>query len=130
ISDSSEIKRQIEDLIREYFSVIENKLDFVLGKTRLPLTAAAYSWGEVVEALDSLLSQQVTMGEKVRQFEAMFAEYVGVRYAVMVNSGSSANLIALYVLTNPTLGNRIKPGDEVITPAVTWVTTVFPIINW
>jgi len=69
------------------------------------------------------------MGKKVEQFESLFADYIGTKYAIMVNSGSSANLLALSLLTNPTLKNRIEPGDEIITPAITWATTVFPIIN-
>ncbi len=129
MSEGMEIKRQIEDLVREYFSGMKRKVEFVPGKTRIPLITASYDWEEVVEALDSLLSTQVTMGHKVKQFESMFAEYIGVRHAVMVNSGSSANLLALSILTNPLLENRIKPGDEIITPAVTWATTVWPIIN-
>ena len=72
----------------------------------------------------------LTMGEKVKQFEHMFAKYIGTRFAIMVNSGSSANLLALATLTNPALGNHLKPGDEIITPAVTWATTVFPIIQF
>ena len=74
----------------------------------------------MLEALDSLMSGWVTMGKKVQRFEAMFASYIGVDYAIMVNSGSSANLLALAALELP-------PGSEVITPAVTWATTVFPI---
>jgi CDP-6-deoxy-D-xylo-4-hexulose-3-dehydrase len=57
----------------------------------------------------------------------MFAEYIGVRHAIMVNSGSSANLIAFSILTNPVIDRQIMPGDEVIVPAVTWSTSVFPI---
>ena len=124
-----EIKRQIDNLVREYFSGMKSKPEFVPGKTRIPLIVPSYDWEEVAEALDSLLSTQVTMGQKVKQFESMFAEYVGVRYAIMVNSGSSANLLALAILTNRFLENRIKPGDEIITPAVTWATTVWPIID-
>ena len=129
MSEGIEIKRQIEDLIKEIFFVMKSKVEFVPGKTRIPLVAPSYDWEEVVEALDSLLSTQVTMGQKVKQFESMFAEYIGVRHAVMVHSGSSANLLALSILINPFLENRIKQGDEVITPAVTWATTVWPIIN-
>ena len=97
------------------------------GETRIPLIAPSYGWEEVWEALDSLLSGHVTMGEKVRRFEAAFARYLGVRHAVMVNSGSSANLLALATLTSPQLERPLAPGDEVITPAVTWATTVWPI---
>ena len=97
------------------------------GETRIPLIAPSYGWEEVWEALDSLLSGHATMGEKVCRFEAAFARYLGVRHAVMVTSGSSANLLALATLTSPQLERPLAPGDEVITPAVTWATTVWPI---
>lgn len=93
---------------------------FIPGVTRVPLNVPTYGAPEVVEALDSLMSGWVTMGKKVKRFEEMWAEYIGVEHAVMVNSGSSANLLALSCL-------GLKPGDEVITPALTWATTVFPI---
>ncbi|MDQ7827801.1 MAG: DegT/DnrJ/EryC1/StrS family aminotransferase [Armatimonadota bacterium] len=69
------------------------------------------------------------MGEKVKQFERLFAAYLGVRHAVMVNSGSSANLIALSLLSHPELANHLRAGDEVIVPAVPWSTTVFPVLQ-
>ena len=124
----TEIRRKIRNLIKESFSY-ERAVKFISGKTAIPLMVPSYGWEEVCEALDSLLDTQVTMGEKVKRFEAMFAEYIGVRFAIMVNSGSSANLLALSILTNPVLKNRIRPGDEIITPAVTWATTIYPIIN-
>lgn len=123
-----QVKHEIEDLIKNYYSQ-KRKPRFALGKTRIPLNIPSYDWEEVCEAIESLLSTYVTMGKKVAQFESMFADYIGVKYATMVNSGSSANLIALSILTNPMLKERIQPGDEIITPAVTWATTVFPIIN-
>jgi CDP-6-deoxy-D-xylo-4-hexulose-3-dehydrase len=69
------------------------------------------------------------MGSKVKKFEQAFANYNGSKHAVMVNSGSSANLLALSVLTNPLVPNHIKKGSEIVTPAVTWATTVYPIAN-
>ena len=69
------------------------------------------------------------MGKKVKQFEEMFAKYLGSKHAVMVNSGSSANLLAMSVLTNSMIKSSMSPGSEVITPAVTWVTTIYPIVN-
>jgi len=87
---------------------------------RIPLNVPTYGRAEIDEAIDSLESGWVTCGKKVEAFEKMWAEYIGVRHAVMTNSGSSANLLALTVL-------GLKPGDEVITPALTWATTVFPI---
>ncbi len=119
---------KIAPYIRKHFQV-SRKNEFVPGKTRIPLTVPTYGSEEVEEALDSLLSTWVSMGKKVKRFEAMFAKYLGSKHAVMVNSGSSANLLALSVLTNPMFRDRIEPGSEIITPAVTWVTTVYPIAN-
>jgi CDP-6-deoxy-D-xylo-4-hexulose-3-dehydrase len=120
---------KIQEMIKEYFLLRDKTYEFIPGKTRIPLQLPTYNWEEVNEALDSLLSTWVTMGRKVERFEHMFAEYLGIRYAVMVNSGSSANLVALSILTNPTLRNKIPPGSEIITPATTWATTVYPIVN-
>jgi len=124
----NEFLPQIRELVKEYFTR-QAERRFEPGISKIPLIAPSYGWEEVAEAIDSMLTTKVTMGEKVRQFESMFADYIGVNHAIMVNSGSSANLLALSVVTNPLLKNRIKPGDEIITPAVTWATTVWPIIN-
>lgn len=102
---------------------------FVPGKTKIGLAAPQYGSEEVIEALDSMLSTSLTMGEKVRKFEQMFADYVGCRHGIMVNSGSSANLLMMSVLTNPLYSRCIKPGGEVITPAITWATTAYPVAN-
>ncbi|MEW6775199.1 MAG: aminotransferase class I/II-fold pyridoxal phosphate-dependent enzyme [Bdellovibrionota bacterium] len=120
-----EIRKEIHRLVAEYFS---------LGLSappagRLPLVAPAYGPEEVNESIDSLLSTFVTMGEKVFEFERRFAKRVGAAEAVMVNSGSSANLLALAALANPAFEGPLKPGDEVIVPAVTWSTSVWPIVQ-
>src|SRR5437667_5984235 len=117
----------IRPYIRKHFQL--TKTEFVPGNTRITLTVPTYGTEEVEEAIDSLLSTWVTMGAKVKKFEEAFAEYNGSKHAVMVNSGSSANLLALSVLTNPILPDHIEKGSEIITPAVTWATTVYPIAN-
>ena len=98
---------------------------------QVPLNAPTFGTDEVMEAIECLLSQNVTMGDKVKAFEAQFAEYLGVRHAVMVNSGSSANLLVLAAATNPAWSSplRLQAGDEVLVPAVTWSTTLWPVIN-
>ena len=118
---------RIRPYLRKHFQVTST--EFVPGKTRIPLTVPTYGSEEVEEAVDSLLSTWVTMGEKVKKFEEAFAKYNGSKHAVMVNSGSSANLLALSVLTNSLIPNHIEKGSEIITPAVTWETTVYPIAN-
>lgn len=112
--------QQIAGMVEQFMAGYDEPREFVLGKTRIPLNVPTYGAPEVIEALDSLMSTWVTMGAKVKAFETMFAEYVGQSYGVMTNSGSSANLLALSCL-------GLQPGDEVITPALTWATTVFPI---
>lgn len=112
---------EIASGVRKLMAVHDEPREFVYGKTRIPLNVPTYGAPEVIEALDSLISTWVTMGKKVKTFEEMFAEYMGRWFGVMVNSGSSANLLALSLIYG------LQPGDEVITPALTWATTVFPI---
>jgi len=125
--ERDELMEKISDLINQFYS---SKIDsFVPGKTQIPIAKPPYDAKEIIEVIDSLTSTWVTMGKKVRKFEEKFAEYIGTKHAIMVNSGSSANLLALAILTNPKLKNRLQPNDEIITPALTWVTTVYPILN-
>ena len=119
-------KKITKKFILDNFSKDEKKS----SSKKISLGYPSYGWEEVYEALESMLEMKTTMGEKVKKFEKLFAKYVGVKYALMVNSGSSANLLALSILSNPILKNkRIKENDEIITPAITWSTTVFPIVN-
>ena len=128
MTNNVNIKETIRELVYEYF-LGKEKIKFIKEHTRIPLNVPSYGPEEVSEAIDSLLTGQLTMGNKVKDFEMMFARYLGRKHAIMVNSGSSANLLALSVLTNPVVKGHIQPGDEVITPAITWATTVFPIVN-
>ena len=118
---------KISRLLQQHFE--NSKEEFIPGKTKISIASPTYGFAEVNEALDSLLSTWVTMGKKVKKFENSFARYIDSKYSVMVNSGSSANLLALSILTNPKFSKRIEAGSEVLTPAVTWATTLFPIIN-
>jgi CDP-6-deoxy-D-xylo-4-hexulose-3-dehydrase len=98
----------------------------------IPLTSVTFGDEEIAEALDSLRSGFVTMGEKCRRFEEAFSALHEDRHAVFVNSGSSANLLALFGLFNPGKGDGIggfEPGSEVIVPAVAWSTTIWPIVQ-
>lgn len=91
-----------------------------------PLATSTWDDSEYQALQDVIASGRFTMGEKVREFEAAFAKHFGSKYAVMVNSGSSANLIAIAAaVEHPELD--INPGDEVIVPAVSWATTYYPI---
>ncbi|MBI4894355.1 MAG: DegT/DnrJ/EryC1/StrS family aminotransferase [Candidatus Aenigmarchaeota archaeon] len=127
MENKDELRGKIDKLIDSYFEGEDEK--FVPGKSKVSLQVPSYGSEEVKEVVDSLFSKFVTMGEKVRKFEGSFSGYLGSRYGTMTNSGSSANLIALSVLTEPSFKGRMMPGDEVITPGVTWITTVTPIAN-
>jgi CDP-4-dehydro-6-deoxyglucose reductase, E1 len=98
-------------------------------KLHFPLVDSSYDNQEIISCIATLLSGQLTMGAKVRQFEQEFAAWCGAAHAVMVNSGSSANLLALSVLTNPLRRERLKVGDRVAVPAVCWSTSLWPVIQ-
>jgi len=124
----SDIMSSIEEILQQYFVECEEE-KFLPGKTKIRVAEPTYGLREICEVLESLLSTYVTMGRKVERFEEDFATYVGTRHGVMANSGSSANLLAMCILTNPILKSRIRKGAEVVIPAVTWPTTVYPVTN-
>lgn len=113
----------VEQIRREFDG--RGDSDFIPGETPIRLSKPTFGAEEVIDSLDSLLSTWVTMGEKVSSFERQWADYVGTEYSTMVNSGSSANLLALKALE----GDVIESGDEVIVPAVSWSTSIFPIVD-
>tara|TARA_B100001146_G_scaffold184675_1_gene167710 strand:- start:930 stop:2210 length:1281 start_codon:yes stop_codon:yes gene_type:complete len=125
---SQDILDEINLLIKKYFDE-QKEEEFIPGKTKIPLAIPQFGSEEVIESLESLISTWVTMGKKVKTFESQFNDYVGQKKALMVNSGSSANLLTFSALSSPNFQNRIKPGDEVICPAVTWSTSIYPILN-
>jgi CDP-6-deoxy-D-xylo-4-hexulose-3-dehydrase len=123
MSNLDELIKRFREDIEAYFE--EERMEFAPGDTPVRLSEPTFGADEVVEAIESLLSTWVTMGKKVECFEEQWADYVGTDHAVMVNSGSSANLLALEALR----GSRIQEGDEVIVPAVSWSTSLFPILD-
>lgn len=94
-----------------------------------PLVDSSYDNQEILRCMEILLSGQLTMGARVREFEQAFAAKVGAPFAVMVNSGSSANLLAVSALVNPARTRRLAPGDRVAVPAVCWSTSLWPIVQ-
>lgn len=111
-------------LVEDHFESAVND-EFVPGESIIRLSRPTFGADEVIESLNSLLSTNVTMGEKVAKFESKWADYLDTNHAHMVNSGSSANLLALKSLE----GDVIEPGDEVIVPAVAWSTSLFPVLD-
>lgn len=124
------LKSRIEDLVREYYRKFHNIKDFEEGD-RVPYSGRVYDAEEMVNLVDAALEFWLTSGHYVEEFEHGLAGFLGVRHCSLVNSGSSANLCAFMALTSPQLGDRrIMPGDEVITVAAAFPTTVTPIIQY
>ncbi len=120
------------NLIKKYFSEELKKLDKKIENNRnLPLSVIQYDASDVFSSIQTLLSGWPTIGSKVKEVESKIKKKLNIKNAIMVNSGGSANFLMLYVLTSPYAksGDRIDYGSEVITPAVTWSTTVGPIIQ-
>ena len=99
------------------------------SKFHYPLLSNGYDKTDLVEAAKTLISRNLTMGKKTKEFEKYFAKKIGANYALMVNSGSSANLLAFFCITNVLKRNKVKKGAECIVPAVCWSTTLWPILQ-
>ncbi len=128
--DADTLRAQILELVGQYHEVAFPQRAFVPGITPVPVSGKVFDAAEVQHAVDASLDFWLTTGRFAAQFEREFAYTFGLRHAMLVNSGSSANLVALSCLTSPTLGDRqLKPGDEVITVAAGFPTTVTPIIQ-
>ena len=109
----------------------QQKPPFIPGSSHIPYAGRVYDENEMTNLLDSTLDFWLTTGRYTAQFEKAFADFLGVKDAFLVNSGSSANLLAFMALTSPLLGSRrIKRGDEVITVAAGFPTTTAPIIQY
>lgn len=126
---AGELREAILAMCAEYFREAFGRDGFVPGETFVKYAGRFFDERECVALVDSALDLWLTLGEKGREFEARLAEYVGVKCAAMVNSGSSANLLAFSALMSPKLGDPIRPGDEVITPACGFPSTVNPVIQ-
>jgi len=129
-SKADAIRAQISALVTEYHTEAFSQQDFVPGETPVPVSGKVFDATELQYLVDASLDFWLTTGRFAEQFEREFAQIFGLRHAMLVNSGSSANLVALSCLTSPALGERqLRAGDEVITVAAGFPTTVNPIIQ-
>lgn len=128
------LKQEILQKTREYYELAHKpsrEAPFEPGKSRVAYAGRVFDEKEMVNLVDSSLEFWLTTGRYAEQFEQDFARFLGVQHCSLTNSGSSANLLAFMALTSPKLGERrIKPGDEVITVAAGFPTTVAPIIQY
>lgn len=127
----NQAREAILESVSEYCDTFHKKDTKFKEGQRIPYASRVYDSAEMMNLVDSALEFWLTSGRYTDQFEREFAEYLGVRYCSLVNSGSSANLLAFMTLTSPLLGERqIKRGDEVITVAAGFPTTVTPMIQY
>ncbi len=120
----------VSDFVSREYKHRHPKPIFIPGESEIPVTGKFFGVEEIEAAVEASLDFWLTSGPYTEEFESKFAKIVGMRNATMVNSGSSANLIAISALTSPKLGDRrLLPGDEVVTVAAGFPTTVTPIIQ-
>ena len=126
----AEAREKIRNLVQNYCNTFHNQTAYQKGD-RIPYASRVYDSAEMCSLVDCALEFWLTAGRYTEMFEKNFASYLGIRYCSLVNSGSSANLLAFMALTSPLLGERqVKPGDEMITVAAGFPTTVAPAVQY
>ena len=93
------------------------------------LSPNSFSNEDIIEGIKVIVSKKITMSKKTIEFEKKFSKFIGSKYALMVNSGSSANLLAMFAMINPAKIDKLKPGDECLIPALCWSTSLWPIVQ-
>jgi CDP-6-deoxy-D-xylo-4-hexulose-3-dehydrase len=121
---------EILESVREYCALRHQPGAFLPGQSKVPYAGRVFDHEEMVAAVDAVLDFWLTLGPQGEAFERELATNIGVRHALLVNSGSSANLVAFATLTSPQLERPLRPGDEVITVAAGFPTTVAPIVQY
>ena len=130
MADSNALRAQILALVQQYHAAAFPPSEFVPGQTAIPYAGRVFDHVELQHAVEASLDFWLTTGRFAAEFERAFSQFIGVRHTLLVNSGSSANLLALSALTSPKLEDRqLQPGDEVITIASGFPTTINPIIQ-
>jgi len=125
-----QFRKEIFEKVRKLYELRKKEEKFIPGKTRINYAGRVYNEKEMINLVDASLDFWLTSGRFAEKFEQGLAEFLGLKYCLLTNSGSSANLLALSSLTSPKLGGKgLKPGDEVITTACGFPTTLNPIIQ-
>ena len=110
-------------------SLINFNLNNTKSKFKYPLLNQGFNFNDIQKGIEVLMSGQITMSSITRKFEKEFARKVGSKFAIMVNSGSSANLLAAFASCNPMRKNKFKVGDEMLIPAICWSTSLWPFVQ-
>ncbi|MEK6843471.1 MAG: lipopolysaccharide biosynthesis protein RfbH [Candidatus Micrarchaeota archaeon] len=129
MDEKEKLKKEILEMVSKYYSLAHAKKEFTPGKTRINYAGRVFDEKEMVAAADSLLDFYLTLGKNGKEFEEKLSKFLGLSHSVLTNSGSSANLLAVSALCSLQYPNRLLPGDEVITAAAGFPTTVNPILQ-
>ena len=129
MTELDRLQHEIFERITRYYQLAHAQRPFVPGETRVGYAGRVWDEREMINMVDAVLEFWLTAGRYAQEFERRLGEFLGVREVIPVNSGSSANLVAITALTSSRLDRPLKPGDEVITPAVTFPTTLAPILQ-
>lgn len=129
MSDLERLQKEIYDRVTQYYQLAHADQEFTPGETRLGYAGRVWDEREMVNMVDAILEFWLTAGRFAQQFERKLGSFLNVREVIPVNSGSSANLVAITALTSKRLEHPLTPGDQVITPAVTFPTTLAPILQ-
>ena len=125
------LKSDIFKLVEEYYKEVFEEKKFVPGKSHVPVSGKVFDHDELNHIVESALDGWFTTGRFNEAFESQLAKFINTKRVITVNSGSSANLVAFAALTSPELGDRrLKPGDEFISVAVSFPTTINPAIQY
>jgi len=134
MTKQEQLKQEILDKTKEYYELVhkpEQEKEFIFGESRVNYAGRVFDETEMQYLVDSSLDFWLTYGDYSKKFEKELSKYLNIRWTFLVNSGSSANLLAFYALTSPLLKERqIKRGDEVIAVAAAFPTTVSPIVQY
>jgi CDP-6-deoxy-D-xylo-4-hexulose-3-dehydrase len=131
LNKEAKLRKEILEKVQQYYDEVhKNNNEFIPGKTKISFAGRVYDQSEMTHLVDSSLDFWLTAGRYADEFEKRFAQWMQQKYCALVNSGSSANLVAFSALTSPKLKSRqLLPGDEVITVAAGFPTTVNPIVQ-
>ena len=127
--NKEDIKKKIFDLTDEYYKLEHASKKFIPGKTKVSYSGRVFDSEELKYGINSMLQYWLTSGQYTQEFENNMKNYFNSASSLLVNSGSSANLLMIATLCSNNIINHLNPGDEVITPAVTFPTTLTPIIQ-
>lgn len=123
------VRDEILRLTSEYYALAHARREFIPGKTKVAYAGRVFDDDELKHGVDAVLQYWLTSGPFAAEFEGTMTKYFGAKATYLVNSGSSANLLMIATLCSRQIPNRLQPGDEVITPAVTFPTTLTPIVQ-